>query len=146
MEQDDQLGVDERRVGADRLGADLVELAVAPRLRALVAEERARVPELHRLRELVHAVLEVGAADRRRPLRAQGEAAPALVLEAEHLLLDDVGGLADAAGEELGVLEGRRLDPPVAGAPPASRARSVSIRCADGLLLGQRVERSPAGP
>ena len=71
VEQDDQLGVDQRRVGADRLGADLVELAEAARLRALVAEVRAQVPELHRLRQLVHAVLEVGAADRRRALGAQ---------------------------------------------------------------------------
>ena len=38
-EQDDRLGVGERRVAADRLGADLVELAVAAGLRALVAEE-----------------------------------------------------------------------------------------------------------
>ena len=42
VEQDDQLGVDERRVRADHLGVDLRELAVAPRLRALVAKQRPR--------------------------------------------------------------------------------------------------------
>ena len=41
-EQHDHLGVGERRVGADRLDPDLVELAVAAGLGALVAEERAR--------------------------------------------------------------------------------------------------------
>ena len=41
-EQQDQLGVERRVVGAERLGADLGELAVAARLRRLVAEERAR--------------------------------------------------------------------------------------------------------
>ena len=40
VEQDDHLGVDERRLGADRLGAELVELAVAAGLGSLVAEER----------------------------------------------------------------------------------------------------------
>ena len=61
VEQDDQLGVDQGRVRADRLGADLVELPEAARLRALVAEVRAPVPELHRLGEPVHALLDVGA-------------------------------------------------------------------------------------
>ena len=37
--QRDRLGVDGGVIGADRLGADLPELAVAPSLRALVAEE-----------------------------------------------------------------------------------------------------------
>ena len=118
---------------------ELVELAVAAGLRALVAEERAEVGELHRLRQFVHPVLEVGAADRGRPLRPQGEAALALVLEGEHLLADDVGRLADAALEQVGVLEDRRRDRLVAGAgedlgggafQPRPRAR----------LLGQDVE------
>ena len=38
-EQRDRLGVDGGIVGAERLGADLPELAVAPGLGALVAEE-----------------------------------------------------------------------------------------------------------
>ena len=41
-EQQDRLGVDGRVVGADRLGADLPELAEAPLLRALAAEEARR--------------------------------------------------------------------------------------------------------
>ena len=142
-EQHDRLGVGERRVGADRLGADLVELAVAAGLRALVAEERPEVGELHRLRQLVHAVLEVGAADRRRALRPQGDAAPALVLEGEHLLADDVGGAADAALEQLGVLEGRRRDRLVAGAREDRRGGALDPR-PGARLLGQHVE-GPAG-
>ena len=38
-EQDDRLGVDGGVVGAERLGTDLPELAIAPRLGALMAEE-----------------------------------------------------------------------------------------------------------
>ena len=44
------LGVQRRVVDADRLDADLLELAVAAGLRTLVAEERARVAELDRQR------------------------------------------------------------------------------------------------
>ena len=81
-EQRDRLGVDGRVVGAERLGADLPELPVAAGLGALVAEEARQVPELHRLAALVHAVLDVGAADRRGALGAQRQRAPAAVLEA----------------------------------------------------------------
>jgi hypothetical protein len=87
----------------------------------------------------VHAVLGVGAADRRRPLRAQRHRAAARVLEGEHLLADDVGRLADAAGEEPGVLEGRGLDPPVAGAAE-ELARVGDHPLASLLLLGEDVE------
>ena len=38
-------------------------------------------------------------------------AVAAAILEAVHLLGDDVGGLADRAGEDLGRLEHRHLDP-----------------------------------
>ena len=115
-EQVDQLGVDRGVVGADRLRADLAVLAVAARLRRLVAEHRAGVPELHRLRQLVHAVLEIGAAHGRRALRAQRQRAAAAVLERVHLLAHDVGGLADRAHEQVGVLEDRGVDLAEAGA------------------------------
>ena len=82
------------RVGADRLGADLVELAKAPGLRALVAKERAPGTRASPAAGSVCIPCStIGAADRRRALGAQGDAAPALVLEAEHLLADDVGRL-----------------------------------------------------
>ena len=123
VQQRDRLGVDGGVVGADGLGPELPELAEAPGLRLLLAVVAAQVPELHRLGERVHAVLEVGAADRRGALGAQRQRAPAGVLEGVHLLLDDVGRLAHAAGEELGGLEGRRLDAPVAGRLEDPRAR-----------------------
>jgi hypothetical protein len=69
VEQQDQLGVDQRRVGADRLGIDLGELAKPPRLGALVPEHRPVPPQLHRLRELLHPVLDVGPDDRGGALR-----------------------------------------------------------------------------
>ena len=114
-QQDDQLGVGLGRVGADRLGAELPELPVAASLRRLGAEAARQVPELHGLGQLAHPVLEVGAADRRGDLRAQRQRAAAAVVERVHLLLHDVGGLPHPAREQLGRLERRRLDPPVAG-------------------------------
>ena len=144
MEEHDQLDVDHRRVRSDRLGADLEELAVAAGLRALVAEERAGVPELHRLGQGVHPVLDVGAADRRGPLGPKRQRPSPLVLEAEHLLLDDVGGLPDSAAEQLGVLERGGLDSRVPRGledPP----RRVLDLLAAGLVGGERVEGAPRG-
>ncbi len=58
-EQQDQLRVEARVVGAERLGVELGELAKAARLGRLVPKERPPRPELHRLGQLVHAVLDV---------------------------------------------------------------------------------------
>ena len=138
MQQRDQLRVDGGVVGADGLGAELPELAKAPGLRLLLAVVAAQVPELHRLGERVHAVLEVGAADRRGALGAQRQRAPAGVLEGVHLLLDDVGRLAHAAGEELGGLEGRRLDAPVAGGLEDPARGVLEARPRDGLRRAAR--------
>ena len=114
--QRDHLGVDGRVVGAERLDAELPVLAVAAALRPRVAEHRREVPELHRLRLARQAVLEVGAHDRRRALRAQRQLALAAVRERVHLLADDVGGVARRAREQRGVLERRRDDLAEAGA------------------------------
>src|SRR3712207_8175670 len=64
------------------------------------AEERLDVPELHRLRALVHAVLEVGAAHGCGALGTQGQRPPAGVLEGVHLLAHDVRRSPDAAREQ----------------------------------------------
>ena len=134
------LRVDGGVVRADRLAADLPELAEAALLRALAAEVGAEVPELHRLRPLVHAVLEVGAADRRGALGAQRDALR-VGLERVHLLLHDVGRLPHPAREQLGRLERGRLDPLVAGALE-DRARLALERVARERLLAQHVVRA----
>ena len=111
----DQLGVGLGCLRADCLGAELPELAVATTLRRLGAKAARQVPELDRLGELVHPVLEIRPAHRRGDLRAERQRAPPAVVERVHLLLHDVGGLPHPAREQLGRLERRRLDPPVAG-------------------------------
>ena len=131
----DDLGVDGRPGIADRLDVELPELAVAAGLRPVVAEHRSGLGQLDRLRPGLHPVLDVGARDARRRLWSER---PRLAFlgpwgEAEELLLDDVGDLADAALEDLDQLEQRRLDPAIAvaggevggqHAPAASRSRS----------------------
>ena len=142
VEQRDHLGVEQRVVAADGLGAELPVLAVAAALGRLVAEHRREVPELHRQRQLVHAVLHEGADHRRRALGAQRQGAAAAVLEGVHLLPDHVGAGADAAHEDLGLLEGRRHDlaVPVAGEGVAG---GVDHPLAHPGLRGQHVARAP---
>ncbi len=65
------------------------------------------------------------------------------VQEGEHLLAHDVGGLADAAGEQLGGLEGGRLDSLVAGALE-QRAGAGLERGALVRLLAEHVDRCRA--
>ena len=108
----DDLGVDGRPGVADRLDVELPELAVAAGLRPVVAEHRPGLGQLHRLRPGLHPVLDIGPDDAGRRLRAER---PCLAFlgprrEPEELLLDDVGDLADAALEDVGLLEQRRLD------------------------------------
>ena len=126
-QHDDGLGVSRRIGGAQPLDAHLVELAETALLRALAAEHRLRVPQLHgsaALRDEV--VLDGGANDARRALGAHGEALLGLEAtlvagpedaveqgageDAEHLLAHDVRRLADAMHERGDLLHRRRLD------------------------------------
>ena len=105
-----QLDIGLRLARADHLGVDLVELAVAPLLRALVAEQRAVGRDLER-RKLLPAVGEESARDPGGELGAQGERISAAILEGIHFLRHHIGGLAERAGEDLGLFEHRHFHP-----------------------------------
>ncbi|EWS63466.1 hypothetical protein Y695_03301 [Hydrogenophaga sp. T4] len=96
----DQFGVHIGTDEAQRLGAELVKLAVTAALRALMAEHRPHVIQA------LATVVQQRMLDRRPHhtggvFRAQGELlAVEPVLEGIHLLLDDVGHLAQAAHEQ----------------------------------------------
>ena len=136
------LGVERGVVRADRLHRELPVLAIAPAARPAVAVHRRDRVELLRLRLLLETVAQVGAADRRGSLRAQRQGAVAAVGEGVHLLLDDVRALTRRAQEEVGVLEPRRLDRPVAveGAEPLHLACDA---LPERLLGGRDVVRPP---
>ena len=111
---EDLLGIDVGAGVAHRLGADLVELAVAALLRPLVAKHR---PDVEQALAAVaqERVLGHRTHDARGVLRAQGQAvAVHRVLERVHLLLDDVGHCAQAAHEQRGRLDDGRADVDVA--------------------------------
>ena len=123
----EQLGVDRGVVGADRLDRRLPVLAVATLARLAVAVHRRDRVHLHGLRIALHAVLDVGAADRRRALRAERQRPVGAVGEAVHLLLHDVGALPGRARKQRRVLEHRREDLAVAveRAEPLDLARDA---------------------
>ncbi len=111
-QQEDQLGVGQRRSHAEDLGVDLVELPVAALLGSLAPEHRAdHVEPLDRVGR-IELVLDVGAHDGGRGLGPQGDHVSAAVGKGVHLLLDDVGVFADAALEEFGLLHDRDADLP----------------------------------
>jgi len=111
--QEDQLGIDVRPLVAQRLDVDLVKLAVTSFLRLLVAEHGTRGPELLPL--VVQEPVRYPCAHHARGgFRPQRQALAVAVLEGIHLLLDDVGHLADRTAEELGVLDDRQADLAVA--------------------------------
>ncbi len=109
-EGDEDLRVARRRRRAHELEADLAELAVAAGLRLLVAELRTRVPEADRTGHVLEALLHQRAHDAGRVLRPQGQRPALAVRERVHLLVHDVGGVADRAGEEVRALEDRGAD------------------------------------
>ena len=86
-----------------------------------------------------------GAHDAGRGLRAQREAIAAAVVEGVHLLLDDVGELADGALEQLGLLDASaRASPRSHSREQVSRVmRSSVLPGAD--LAGQHVVHAADG-
>src|SRR6185312_5337163 len=91
------------------LHVDLVELPVAALLRALVTEHRSRAPQpLHLVVE--QSVGETRAHHAGGGFGTQRQALLTAVEEGVHLLLDDVGGVADGALEQFRLLHHRQAD------------------------------------
>src|SRR3546814_16761482 len=87
-----ELDIGDRRIRADDLGVELVELAEAALLRAFVAEGGAVRHDLQR-RELLPAFREIRAADAGGEFGAERQRIPAAIREGVHLFRDDIGGL-----------------------------------------------------
>ena len=107
----EQLHVGLRLGCSDDLGIELVELAEAALLRALVAKGRAVGRDLER-RILLPTFAEISAADAGGELGAKRDRFPAAILERIHLLRDDVGRFTDRPGEYGSLLDRRDFDAP----------------------------------
>jgi len=84
------------RVGyAGNLGANLMELAVAPLLGSLVPEHRPEVIQFGYRIGGIQLMLDEGPHDACRAFRAHGNPILPFILEGIHLLFDNVRGVAD---------------------------------------------------
>ena len=110
MRQQNDLGIGFRAGKAQRLGTDLVELAVAAALWPFMPEHRPHVVQA--LAAVVeHGMLYHRTHHPRRCLGAQRQLFTVEpVLEGVHLLLDDVGDFAQAAHEQRRRLDDGRAD------------------------------------
>jgi hypothetical protein len=110
-----------------------MKLAIAPLLRALVAKHRAEIPQPRRL-PVQQAMLDAGAHDAGGAFGPQAQAVAAEILEGVHLLLDDVGDLADRA-----LRTAPSARPAAPGSPRShSPRRSRAVRPRDGASAARR--------
>ena len=85
-------------------------LSIPTCLGTVVSEHRRDVEDSYRLRQVVHPVFYVGAANRRGAFGTQSQRFAAEIIERVHLLLDDVGLIPNAAAEKRGVFKDWRVD------------------------------------
>src|SRR5437667_414088 len=112
-EHDDLLGIDIRPGETHSLDVDLMELPISSLLWPLITEHWAAGPNF--LGPLVEqTMLDCRTYDAGSRFRAQCEAVAVAVGEGVHLLLDDVGDLADGAAEQLSRLDHGQAHIPIA--------------------------------
>jgi len=118
--------------------AKLLMLPVSPLLRSLVSEDGSEVVKLYRLGQVMHAMLQIGTADRGRALGAEGHRLTAAVFEGVGLLLHNVSARANGADKEASVLKDRGIDALIA-IEPAKLCRLLLNISKVALFLGQNV-------
>ena len=106
----DEFGIDVWVIRAQDFGIDLMELTVSSLLRSLPAEHRPDREELCYRFGGGKSVLQIGADDGRRRLRAERQGFLATVNEGIHLFLDDIGGFPYSAAEEFGLFQKGNAD------------------------------------
>jgi hypothetical protein len=105
----DNLSIQSRVGITDSLKAELIVLPIASCLWSLIPENGSQVIKLHRLRQIVHSMLKICPAHRRRPFRPESQYIAAPVFESIHLLDNDIGAFTYTSGEKLRVLKSRRI-------------------------------------
>ncbi|MEZ4573235.1 MAG: hypothetical protein R2849_23545 [Thermomicrobiales bacterium] len=106
--QQDRLGIGQQTVNTDQLAAELEELPGTPCLEALVAKDRSSVAQTNRQRVRLHRIDEGRMTDAVcSGLRARSAAKTELIGLREPLA-------SELPGEQLGMLDDRRVHPAVA--------------------------------
>ena len=95
---------------AERFHVELMELAIPTRLGPLVPEHGPHGVQLDGFRMHEETVLDVRAQEPGRRLGPQRHGVATAILKRVHLLLDDVGRLADGPGEQLSTLKDRQAN------------------------------------
>ena len=139
----DHLSVNRRISVADGLYAKLVVLAKPAGLRTLVAEHRAQVIQPHRLRLIVHPVLQIGPAHWSRSLGAQCELVAAPILKDVHLFFDDVRAFAHAAHKQSRVLKHGAVDAAVP--EPTGHVNGLALNVTPVFLFRRQTVGGAAG-
>ena len=101
----DHLRIGQGFGSAQDFNADLVELPIAPLLRAFIAKHRPGIENLARQIGLREAVGNQGAANTGSHFRAQSQALPTAIGEAVHFLGNHIGSVTKAAGENARVFK-----------------------------------------
>jgi len=109
MGQHDQLGVHVRPLQAKHFHTHLVELAIAPLLRTLVAEHRTDVPQALLL-IVQQTMFDTGAHAACGAFRTQRQAFAVAVFKGVHLFFNHVGDFTDRAAEQWGLLDDWQTD------------------------------------
>ena len=104
----DHLRVSGKILCAVALHTELMELPESARLRLFIAIAGGQIIRLDGQGIVVQPMLEECPRRTGCSLGTQGDAVAALGQEGVHLLLHDIGGIADAALKKVGVLEHRR--------------------------------------
>ena len=149
----DYLSVKGRVAIAHGFKAKLLMLSVSPFLGSLVSEDGGKVIEPYRLRQVMHAMLQVGATYRGGALGPQRHRLSAAILKGVGLLLYNVRARTDGANKKAGILKNGGIDALIAielanlrclllDISKVALFRRQDVRCAPGCLI----QREPPFP
>ncbi len=101
VNEQQHLGIRTGIVTPQNLSADLMKLAQPALLRALAPKHRPHVEHAGDRLTLLQRMFDIGPHHRCRPFRAQCQRRPIAIVEGIHLLLDNIGRLANGAAEQI---------------------------------------------
>ena len=108
----DHFSIRSGRSSADKFRTELMEFAESSCLGFFITEAAGEIACLHRKSTVEKSVLNKGAHASCGSLRTESDGALAFIEESVHLLLNNVGGIADTSCKEFGMFKGGEADFP----------------------------------